>query len=216
MQPRGADASFRDLARATGVGTPTLRHYFDDRDGVIAAVLESVAAEGARYLLMVSATPTAPLADSLGFLLTMVVRGLKSGLGEVHALGLTAGLAHASLGPKYLDHILEPTLQAFEAHLAHHAARGALRTDVDLRLAALQLVSPLLLGALHQLELGGTRCRPLDLDALVEPHLASWLRAWARSADPPPLLTRKAPARGEQRGTPGSSDADRDSRGRSR
>src|SRR4051812_4415570 len=76
LEPRGDDASFRDLARATGVGTPTLRHYFEDRDGVVAAVLEKTAAEGARYLLMVTAPPTAPLEGSLRLLLTMVVRGL--------------------------------------------------------------------------------------------------------------------------------------------
>lgn len=179
MEPRGADASFRDLARAVGVGTPTLQHYFGDREGLVAAVLERASREGARYLAMVAAPPSAPLADSLRFLLGMVVRGLELGVGRVHALGLTAGLAHASLGPKYLDHVLEPTLQAFEAHLAHHAARGALREGANLRLAALTLVSPILLGGLHQHELGGTRCRPLDLPALVEPHLEAWLRGWA-------------------------------------
>lgn len=180
MEPRGAEASFRELARAAGVGTPTLRHYFGDRDGIVTAVLERVAAEGARYLALVAAPPSAPLEPSLRFLLGMVVRGHASGVGRVHALGLTAGLAHEGLGPKYLDHVLEPTLQAFEAHLAHHAASGALREGADLRLAALTLVAPVLLGGLHQHELGGTKCRPLDLEAVIGPHLEAWLRGWGR------------------------------------
>lgn len=185
MEPRGAEASFRDLARATGVGTPTLRHYFGDRDGIVTAVLERSASEGARYVAMVAAPPTAPLADSLRFLLGMVVRGHRAGVGAVHALGLTAGLAHEGLGPKYLDLVLEPTLQAFEAHLGHFAAAGALRAGANLRVAALTLVAPILLAGLHQQELGGTRCRPLDLDALIAPHLDAWLRGWAAQSSGP-------------------------------
>lgn len=179
MQPDGARASFRDLAAAAGVGTTTLRHYFGTRNGVLRAVLDASHADGARYLLLVSQPPRLPLRDSLIFLSGMVVSGMRQGLGAVHALGLAAGLNEPELGPAYLDRVLEPTQQAFEAHLAHFLAAGALRPDTSLRLAALQLIGPLLLAALHQNELGGTQCRPLDLDALITPHVDAWLRAWA-------------------------------------
>lgn len=176
----GARVSFRELAAAAGVGPATLRHYFGTRTGALTAVLGAVQVEGAPYLLMVTRPPSAPLAESLERLLRMVLVGMRHGLGDVHALGLAAGLRDPALGPGYLEHVLEPTLQAFEAHLAHHAAAGTLRADADLRLAALQLVGPILLGALHQEQLGGARCRALDLDAVVGPHLDAWLRAWAR------------------------------------
>lgn len=186
LQPDGARVSFRELATAAGVGTTTLRHYFGTRNGAVRAVLDATHAEGARYLLIVTQPPTLPLRESLHLLSSMVLVGMRQGLGVVHAFGLAAGLQEPELGPAYLDRVLEPTQQAFEAHLAHHLARGALRPDVDLRLAALQLLAPLLLAALHQRELGGERCRPLDLDAVLAPHLDAWLRAWAAPREQPP------------------------------
>jgi AcrR family transcriptional regulator len=184
MESGGARASFRELAEAAGVGTTTLRHYFGTRNGVLRAVLDASYADGAPYLLLVTRPPTMPLRASLDFLCGMVLGGMRQGLGTVHALGLSAGLSEPELGPAYLDRVLEPTQQAFEAHLAHHLAAGALRPDTNLRLAALQLLGPLLLAALHQNELGGTRCRPLDLDAIVKPHLDAWMRAWAVAVEP--------------------------------
>lgn len=178
LAPGGAQISFRELAAAAGVGPTTLRHYFGGRTGAIRAVLDAVHDDGAPYLLLVTRPPTMPLEPSLVLLCSMVVQGMAQGLGAVHALGLAAGLNEPDLGPAYLDRVLEPTQQAFEAHLAHHLAQGALRAGVDLRLAALQLLGPLVLAALHQKELGGTRCRPLDLGALVEPHVKAWVRAW--------------------------------------
>ncbi len=179
LHPDGAHVSFRELAAAAGIGTTTLRHYFGTRSGVLRAVLEQSFEQGAPYLLMVTRPPTLPLRPSLELLCGMVLSGMREGLGEVHALGLACGLREPELGPAYLDFVLEPTQQAFEAHLAHHAATGALRSDADLRLAALQLLGPLLLAALHQRELGGARCRPLDLDATLAPHLDAWMRAWS-------------------------------------
>lgn len=188
MRADGARVSFRELASAAGVGPATLRHYFGSRTEAIASVLDAARAEGAPYLLLVTRPPTMPLAESLAFLLHMVLRGMRGGLGDLHALGLAAGLRDPALGPGYLDHVLEPTLQAFEAHLAHHAASGALRPGTDLRLAALELLAPVLLAALHQDQLGGARCRALDLDAVLEPHLAAWLRAWAREPAAAPVV----------------------------
>ncbi len=181
LEPDGARASFRDLAAAAGVGPATMRHYFGTRTGVIEAALEQIYGEGLPYLMMVTQPPDAPLRPSLERLLAMVARGMSGGLGEVHALGLAAGLRDPDLGPAYLDRVLEPTLQAFEAHLAHHAARGEMRPGIDLRVAALALLSPIVLGALHQHELSGARCRPLDVSALVAQHLDAWLRGYAAS-----------------------------------
>lgn len=182
-QPEGARSSFRELATAAGVGTTTLRHYFGTRSGALRAVLDAAFEEGAPYLLLVTQPPTQPLRESVERLLGMVLFGLRAGVVELHALGLAVGLGDPELGPAYLDRILEPTQQAFEAHLAHHLASGALRPDTNLRLAALQLVTPVLVAVIHQLQLGGTSCRPLDLDAMVAGHLDAWLRAWSASRD---------------------------------
>ncbi|MDQ3031267.1 MAG: TetR/AcrR family transcriptional regulator [Myxococcota bacterium] len=182
LAPDGARASFRELAEAAGVGPATLRHYFGTREGAVRAALAQMHEDGMPYLLRVTAPPSAPLRESLGELLAMVMLGLRSGVGAIHALGLSAGLRDEALGPAYLEHVLEPTQQAFEARLAHHAARGELREGADLRLAALQLIAPVLLASLHQRELGGAECRPLDVDAALTPHLEAWIRAWAREA----------------------------------
>ncbi len=180
MEPDGARASFRELSSAAGVGPATMRHYFGTRIGVLEAALEQIHTEGLPYLMRVTQPPDAPLRESIEPLMKMVIFGMRGGLGQVHALGLAAGLRDPDLGPAYLDRVLEPTLQAFEARLAHHAARGELRPGVDLRVAALALLSPILLGMLHQQELSGVRCRPLDADALLEAHLDAWLRGYGR------------------------------------
>lgn len=42
--------SFRDIAAATGVSVPTLRHYFGDRESLLSAHLEAFGLKGAPYL----------------------------------------------------------------------------------------------------------------------------------------------------------------------
>ena len=46
----GAPTSLAELAAAAEVSTTTLRHYFDDRNGVVRAVLETVRADSTEYL----------------------------------------------------------------------------------------------------------------------------------------------------------------------
>lgn len=176
--------SFRELADAAGVSVPTLHHYFGDRDGAVRAALEAMHALGARGIERSATQAIGPLAESLRWF----VDGFRDawdncGTGRMVAAGLSEGLGSEAVGPSFVATMLEPSLQAAERRLAVHRERGEL-VDGDLRHAALALLSPVLLAMLHQGPLGGARCRPLDLDAFLDDHLARFVDAWGkRSSD---------------------------------
>ncbi|MBL8677721.1 MAG: TetR/AcrR family transcriptional regulator [Myxococcales bacterium] len=175
--PDGIRVSFRELAQSAGVSVPTLKHYFEDREGVIAAALEHARKLGAPYLLMMTRPPDGPLRESVLGTMRFLAMGWPMGLDKCHAMGLAQGLEEPRLGPAYINEVLEPTTQAFEARLAHFAARGELK-DCSLRVAALALVAPVLVALLHQGSLGGRACRPLDIDAFLVEHVERWADAY--------------------------------------
>jgi AcrR family transcriptional regulator len=174
----GADrASFREMAATAGVSVPTLRHYFGDRQGLIRAWMAWRGGQGAPYLAEL-ATTTEPFDLSIRTMLEFVALGLERGrVVELHVVGLMEGLTNPALGPSYLTSILEPTLQAAEQRLALHAERGEMRA-VDLRAAALALLSPLILAVLHQRDLGGRSVRCLDISAFIATHAEAFVRAY--------------------------------------
>lgn len=178
--------SLRELAAAADVSVPTLRHYFGDREGVVSAVLADAHARGAPFLAL-AARPDGPLAQSLRSGLMQIVQGHLFAVGGFHAIGLTEGLLHRTLGPHYLQTILEPALQAFELRLQAHIDLGELK-PTNVRHAALALVAPMVLFMLHQGELGGQRVRPgtaQDLvDYLVDGFVAAWAVTSPAAADP--------------------------------
>ena len=112
------------------------------------------------------------------FLGELVDAWTPEGLAGVLGAGLLEGLSDNAVGPAYVEHILEPTLQTAEGLLESFMQRGQLR-EGPARDAALLLIAPILLALLHQHELGGARCRPLDVRALVDRHVQAFLRAWA-------------------------------------
>lgn len=176
-EPDGTRASFRELAAAAGVSVATMRHYFGTREGLITALLEMSKAAGERYLLEVAAGPIGPVAESLAHVLARIGEGFRQGaLAQIHAIGLSAGLREPVLGPAYLQQVLEPTIEALEARLARHIARGDLRGG-EVRHLALSLVTPPLMALLHQHALGGACTRPLSYEAFCADHLAGFLRA---------------------------------------
>ena len=177
-----AGASMRELAAACEVTPPTLRHYFGDRDGAVRAALAMARRLGSEHLLRIATADLGPARPALAAALDDLLRGwIDHGVGRLHELGLQVGLGHASLGPAYLEEILEPTLQAFEARVALHVARGELAV-ADIRHATLALIGPLVLALLHQRELGGQRCRALDLRKLAAAQLADFLQLHAPAA----------------------------------
>jgi AcrR family transcriptional regulator len=175
--PDGKIASLRELAMHAGVSIPTLKHYFGDRTAVVEAVLEQSGRNGEPFMTKAASTDE-PFEKSIPSLLAFIVTGFERGrLGSIHAIGLTEGLRHGMLGPAYLQSILEPTLLAVETRLSIHVAAGEM-AKVDLRFAALALVSPLLLALLHQKDLGGVDVRCMDIDAFVAVHAASFVKAY--------------------------------------
>ena len=183
-EPDGARASFRELATATGVSVATLRHYFESREQLIEEALALVHGDGQRYLLEVATGPLPPLKASLAGLLMYLGVGFRNGVDRIHAFGLAAGMQQERLGPAYLREVFDPTLEAVEARLARHVARGELIAG-DVRHMALMLVGPPLLALLHQGVLGGVHTRPLSYEALCGDHLAAFLRAYATGHEAP-------------------------------
>jgi AcrR family transcriptional regulator len=170
--------SFRELAVAAGVSVATLRHYFPTRDELVKAVFERSRAYGERHLTTARVPTSVDLEHSLRQLLASVVRGWIEGqVGLLHRIGLAEGLRNPTTGLDYLVEVLEPVLQAVEQRLGIHIEHGHMR-PADTRHAALLLLSPVILALLHQHDLGGTRCRPLEVPALIDEHVRIFARAY--------------------------------------
>lgn len=170
--------SLRQLAIAAGVTVPTLRHYFGDREDLVQAVLEEFYVRGERYVEQGS-EPHGELDHSVRAFLTRLAEVLVQGpkLGDMIAIAFLEGFYSRRLGPAGLNAVIEPPLQAMEKRLAAHQARGEL-ADVDVRYAALMLISPLVVACIHQKQMFGDQVRPLDFAALIESTTSSFTRAY--------------------------------------
>ncbi|HAN31276.1 MAG TPA: hypothetical protein DCQ06_06720 [Myxococcales bacterium] len=175
----GSPSTLSDLAHAAGVSVPTLRHYFDDRDGVIAAAL----AKRAEYHLM---TPKADLdtedvsvSDSLtAFLHGFINLWRELGVGQEFSVALQLAMRNPILGEAAVDHVFEPVLDAAQRRLTLHHDRGELCKGMNLRIAAFSLLSPLIVGLLHQDQLSGDRCRPFDVWTMAQEHVDRFVRGY--------------------------------------
>ncbi len=178
----GHRLSMNEMAQAADVSLSTLRHHLGSREELLTLLLERQGSRGARYLAAVTAEPTTGLEESLRHTLHQVVIGLEHGLAETLAHGLSVGLRDPMVGPAFLNNLLEPILQSLEIRLGHHLRRGEL-IPADLRVAALGLASPVVLGALHQRGLCGDRVRPLSLHYLVDVQVTQFIRAYAAAPE---------------------------------
>lgn len=180
LEGDGTRCSLNDLAEAADASVPTLKHYFGDRAGLVVAALKSAEALGAAHVEPMAVPSSPDLATSMRDAVFHILLGWRSfGVDRVFAGSLAIGLAHVDAGPAFLTGVLEPTQQAIERRLRVHALRGeASIDDGGERAAALGFVAPLLMALLHQGPLGGDACRPLDVSAFVDTHVAAFVRAW--------------------------------------
>jgi AcrR family transcriptional regulator len=184
--------SFRELAHAGAVSPSTLRHYFGGRDQVMEAALARMQDSGSPYVAEGATADHGPAPQALRWFLRYLREGWSRGVGRAHAAGLSEGLGDAALGPSYVRHLLEPTLRSAEGRIALHVAAGEL-SPCDVRVAALELLAPLVLLLLHQDSLGGCRVRPIDVDRFIDDHVERFLAAYAAPAGRPGATPRRAP-----------------------
>ena len=177
LRADGEPATFKDLAAAAMVSPATLKHYFGDRTGVVAAVTEAFALDAEPHLAaMADVAPGVAVVDSLtDVLLGFAQAWRQHGAGPAIAGGLAVGLGHDANGPVVVDRMLEPLLQAMERRLEVHVGRGDL-PEIPVRESALTVVAPVLLALIHQDGLRGSSCRRLDVEDFTRTHVHTVVR----------------------------------------
>jgi hypothetical protein len=140
--------------------------------------MESLRIDGAPFMARASTPVDGDVRASLRqFLKGLAVAWDRFRVGPMHGAMLAEGLTVRRLGPSYVTLLLEPLLQVGEQLLQRHADRGELEL-LEVREAALVLQAPVVLALLHQSNLSGDGCRPLDLEAFIERHVDTFLRAY--------------------------------------
>ncbi|MGJ3230608.1 MAG: TetR/AcrR family transcriptional regulator [Oceanicaulis sp.] len=159
---RSAPVSLRQFAIKAGVSEPTLRHYFNDRQGVVIAII-GYFADGARDWLERSAEPAVSLEAAVTGYAGLAMEGSSSNVfAQAHAFAFVESIHDRTVARAYLDLIIEPSLTALERRLAPGVDPGA--DDPErVRHAAIFLYAPVLVAVLHQRLLAGEESRPLDM-----------------------------------------------------
>ena len=178
LSQRGATRpTLRELAVSAGCSVSTLNHYFGRRDDIVMAVFAQSNQRG-QGQFQATRIPGPDLESSVRDAATLSWTVLtRHGVAGVLAMGMVEGMRDDLLGPAFIEHMFEPFVIALTERLDAHVARGEMRS-VDTRMAALALASPLLMGALHQGELGGAELYPLDGDAFLDHVVQGFLRAY--------------------------------------
>lgn len=164
--------SLRQFAKAVDTSEPTLRHYFDDRRGVVGAILENMGKIGRTYRSDLAA-PSDSVADAVENYYLVATPGPQFDLfTRAHAFGLIEGIADTAAGKAYLQYMLEPALTVITEKLAN--TPGGPKSALDLRAASFAILSPLILMGIHQILLGGAEEAPIDSQTTIG-LLQTWL-----------------------------------------
>jgi AcrR family transcriptional regulator len=177
LSAQGRHLTLKQLAESVEVDPGTLRHYFHDRRGAVRAAFESLLPMGEVQKARAAQLAQLPAREGLATLLERIAAAWPQLLGGMHAAGFVEGMGDGDLGQAYIATIFEPTLDTVEKLLVAYGARGELHVK-DARVAALALMSPVLLALFHQHQLMGRRCRPLDLGAFLAEHLEGFFRGY--------------------------------------
>jgi len=164
--------SLRQFAIAARASEPTLRHYFGDRRGVVIAILGHINKRGLPIWDVVR-TPSSDPASAVEEYFRVTRAGMvHGGFARAHAFGIIEGIADEAVGQAYLEHLLDPALEAVRAKLTD--TPGGTISAENGRAAAFMMLSPILVMTLHQHLLGGQERTPIESDAFFN-QIQGWL-----------------------------------------
>lgn len=170
--------SLRELARAADVSVSTMRHYFDDRAGLVQAAIAEMGATAQRYLADAVDELEGPPAERLAtWLCVLVDAWTRYRVGRAHAVGLAEGL-YADTGPAYVQHLVQPFFDATGSVLARLEREGH-AVFVTRDHAVTVLLAPVQSLLEQQESLGADQVLCVDLEAFIDDHVARFLVGWA-------------------------------------
>ena len=148
-------ATTREVARAAGVSEGTIYNYFEDKDALLMAILESLNETERRAEDFEEGMAT----DFEGFLRDYLSRRMSLiwENREVFRVVLSEMLVNAELRELYLRRVVEPTMRIAEENFRSRMERGEVRhTDAPLatRSVAGAVLGVLVLGLLGDEEIG--------------------------------------------------------------
>ncbi len=140
--------SFRQFAAAAGVSEPTLRHYFKDRDGCVAAILEYFGVNGQsvwRKLSEAASSPGDAVSETFGISRTGMMTG---GFIQAHTFGVVESAGNPRLADVYRRKLLDPAVQAIADKIL--ATPGMTNDPREASAVAWAIFSPLLVLGLRR------------------------------------------------------------------
>lgn len=128
---RGFDgATTREVAKRAGVSEALIQRYFDGKTGLLIAIMETFAAEGA-----VEGMATFPYQKTLQAEIAQLITDGCQKNGD-HASFIRVALSRAIVDPKIANQLRvsvhEKRLPALVARLQHYKQQGLMAADVDL------------------------------------------------------------------------------------
>ncbi len=148
-------ATTREVARAAGVSEGTIYNYFEDKDALLLAILDRLNETERRAADFEEGMAT----DFRGFLKQYLRRRMSLiwKNREVFRVVLSEMLVNAELRERYLQHVVDPTMNIAEENFRSRMEQGEMReTDAPLamRSVAGAVLGVLVLGLLGDEEIG--------------------------------------------------------------
>ena len=177
-----AAARLDDIAARAGVSKGAIYLYFATKEDIFRAVVEQAVAPNLGHVRAAIAAHPDSFPDLLRSFVAVIAGLIESSpLGGVLKMVVGESRNFPQLAQAWHDTLVAPALMAMTAAIAAAQARGELRS-CDPRLAAIGLISPMLVGVIWRETFVPVGAAPLDIPALARQHVETWLAGMSTGA----------------------------------